>query len=279
METIKLFLKGIIAGIGGIAPGLSGSVLLVIMGLYEKTINALGTLFKRFKKNVKFLLPVGLGMVVGVLLFSRIVDYLLTTFETPTRFAFLGLVLGTIPLFYKQVRKKGFRSLYYFVMMISGLAGLMLFGMNNALFPQITEPNFGQKVLLGVAVAGSSIVPGVDSAVIMSSLGLYELYVSSIANFDLSVLLPALIGLVLGAAVISTGMNFLLRRAYTLTFSVIFGLFISIIPNVLQDCYKIHDVWEGAIAISFAVLGCLVSYYLGDISGNNARIRRWLKKK
>lgn len=279
METVKHFLKGIIAGIGGIAPGLSGSVLLVIMGLYEKTVNALGTLFKHFKKNVKFLLPVCLGMVCGVLLFSKVVDYLLATFETPTRFAFLGLVLGTIPLFYKQVRKKGFRTRYYLVMVISGLAGLMLFGMNNALFPQITEPNFFQKVLLGVAVAGSSIVPGVDSAVIMSSLGLYELYVSSIANLNMGVLLPALIGLVLGAAAISAGMNFLLKKAYTFTFSVIFGLFISIIPNILQDCYKIDDVVEGAVAIGFAILGCCVSYYLGDISNNNAKIKRLFKKR
>lgn len=279
METIKHFLKGIIAGVGGIAPGLSGSVLLVIMGLYEKTINALGTLFKHFKKNVKFLLPVCLGMACGVLLFSKIVDFLLANFETPTRFAFLGLVLGTIPLFYRQVRKKGFRNRYYFVMLVAGLAGLMLFGMNRALFPQITDPNFFQKVLLGVAVAGSSIVPGVDSAVIMSSLGLYELYVSSIANLDMRVLLPALIGLVLGAAAISAGMNFLLKKAYTLTFSVIFGLFISIIPNILQDCYKINNLWEGAVAIAFALAGCIVSYYLGDISANNARLKRLFKKK
>ena len=279
METIKHFLKGIIAGVGGIAPGLSGSVLLVIMGLYEKTINALGTLFKHFKKNVKFLLPVCLGMACGVLLFSKIVDFLLANFETPTRFAFLGLVLGTIPLFYRQVRKKGFRNRYYFVMLVAGLAGLMLFGMNRALFPQITDPNFFQKVFLGVAVAGSSIVPGVDSAVIMSSLGLYELYVSSIANLDMSVLLPALIGLVLGAAAISAGINFLLKKAYTLTFSVIFGLFISIIPNILQDCYKINNLWEGAVAIAFALAGCIVSYYLGDISANNARLKRLFKKK
>ena len=279
METIKHFLKGIIAGVGGIAPGLSGSVLLVIMGLYEKTINALGTLFKHFKKNVKFLLPVCLGMACGVLLFSKIVDFLLANFETPTRFAFLGLVLGTIPLFYRQVRKKGFRNRYYFVMLIAGLAGLMLFGMNKALFPQITDPNFFQKVLLGVAVAGSSIVPGVDSAVIMSSLGLYELYVSSIANLDMRVLLPALIGLILGAAAISAGMNFLLKKAYTLTFSVIFGLFISIIPNILQDCYKINNLWDGTVAIAFALAGCIVSYYLGDISVNNARLKRLFKKK
>ena len=46
------FLKGIVVGIGDIAPGLSGSVLLVIMGLYQKTITAIGTIFKDFKKNL-----------------------------------------------------------------------------------------------------------------------------------------------------------------------------------------------------------------------------------
>ena len=46
------FFKGIIAGIGGVSPGLSGSVLLIIVGLYEKTLDALGTLFVNFKKNI-----------------------------------------------------------------------------------------------------------------------------------------------------------------------------------------------------------------------------------
>ena len=45
------FLKGIVVGVGGIAPGLSGSVLLVIFRLYEKTVNAIGTIFKNFKEK------------------------------------------------------------------------------------------------------------------------------------------------------------------------------------------------------------------------------------
>ena len=83
-------LKGIIVGIGGIAPGLSGSVLLVIFGLYQKTINAIGTLFKEFKKNMLFLVPLFLGFGIGVLLFSKIVDFLLNNYEMQTRFGFLG---------------------------------------------------------------------------------------------------------------------------------------------------------------------------------------------
>ena len=275
---MRNFLKGIIVGIGGIAPGLSGSVLLVILGLYQKTINAIGTIFKDFKKNVAFLFPLFLGFGVGVILFSKIVDFLLENFEMHTRFAFLGLVLGTIPLFYKEVKKEGFNKKYYWVMLISAIVGIALFSFNKDLFPVITNPNIFQSVLLGIAVAGSSIVPGVDSAVILSTLGLYELYVGSIADFNLQVLIPAAFGLGIGVLVISFLMNKLLNKFYTVTFSIIFGLFISIIPNVLNSSCVLGFNLSSVFAIILTVLGFGFSYFLGDIKGNISKIKL-LKEK
>ena len=55
-DSLILGLKGIIVGFGGIAPGLSGSVLLIIFGLYQKTLEYLGSIFKDFKKKIYFLL-------------------------------------------------------------------------------------------------------------------------------------------------------------------------------------------------------------------------------
>lgn len=272
------FLKGIVVGIGGIAPGLSGSVLLVIFGLYQKTIDAIGTLFKKFKENIKFLVPLFAGFGVGVLLFSKVVDFLLKTYEMQTRFAFLGLVLGTIPLFYKEVKKEGFSKKYYIYIIIAAVAGFALFFFNGNLFQPITEPNLLQSVLLGVAVAGSSIVPGVDSAVILSSLGLYELYVSSLAELNFTVLIPAAFGLGVGALVISFVMSKLIKRFYTATFSIIFGLFLSIIPNVLTDNCKLGMNVSSVLSIILVFIGFAVSYYLGDIQGNNEKIKKICSK-
>lgn len=273
------FLKGIIVGIGGIAPGLSGSVLLVIFGLYQKTVNAISTIFKDFKNNVKFLVPLFAGFGVGILLFSKVIDFFLTNFEMQTRYTFLGLVLGTIPLFYKEVKKEGFSKKYYIYIVIAFAAGFSLFFFNKNLFPTIENPNLFQSVLLGFAVAASSIVPGVDSAVILSSLGLYELYVSSLASFNLSVLIPAGVGLVVGALLISFIINTLLKHCYTATFSIIFGLFLSIIPNVLNGSCSLG--WNGASVISIILVfvGFAVSYYLGDIKGNNEKIKKLFNRK
>ena len=275
---MRNFLKGIIVGIGGIAPGLSGSVLLVIFGLYQKTVNAIGTLFKDFKKNILFLIPLFLGFGVGVIIFSKIVDYFLNNFEMYTRFAFLGLVIGTIPLFYKEVKKEGFDKKYYILIIAAAICGFSLFFVNKDFFPQVTNPNLFQSVILGVAVAGSSIVPGVDSAVILSSLGLYELYVSSLASLNFSILIPAGVGLVVGALVISFIINKLIKRFYTATFSIIFGLFLSIIPNVLNESCKIEFNAQSVIAIIIAIIGFGVSYFLGDIKGNIEKSKKLLTK-
>ena len=278
MSFLKNFLKGIVAGIGGVAPGLSGSVLLVILGLYEQTIHALGTLFKNFKKNMCFLIPLAAGMAVGVLGFSKIVDFCLNTFEFQTRFLFLGLILGAVPLFHREVRKKGFRIRHYLIIIVAAALGFFLFGFNQHLFPQIADPNLGQSALLGVAVAGSSVVPGVDSAAILSALGLYELYLSSLAELDMQILLPALGGLILGALAISAIINLLIKKAYTVTFSVVFGLFLSVIPSVLNDACAVTTAAEGLMALGCILVGCLASWYLGDVRDNNKRIGKMIKK-
>lgn len=272
------FIKGIIVGIGGIAPGLSGSVLLVILGLYQKTISAIGTLFRDFKRNIKFLIPLFLGFGIGVIIFSKIVNFLLTNFEVKTRFAFLGLVLGTIPLFYKDVKKKGFSNKYYIPIVLSALFGIFLFNFNKELSTEVINPNLFQSILLGVAVAGSSIIPGIDSAVILSSFGLYELYVSSLADFNLAVLVPAGIGLIFGAIVISFLINKLIKKYYTLTFSIVFGLFLSIIPNVLSSKCILSFNRGSIFSILILALGFGVSYFLGDIKENMLKLRSLNRK-
>ncbi len=254
------FVKGIVTGLGAVAPGLSGSVLLVIFGLYQKTIATISALFTDFFFNLKslikretpfavfwknvwrdiwkglrFLLPLALGMVVGVLLFSNLVKYLLETFPMQTRYAFLGLVVGSLPLVFKEVRKEGFHPKYYALIVGTLLLGVWVFYINNLAIPAIRDPHFLQAVLLGVVVAASYVVPGIDSATILSSLGMYVLWNNSLATLDFGVLLPAAIGLVLGVIAVSLTISKLMKVCYTGTFSVIFGFFLSIVPSVLRD--------------------------------------------
>lgn len=272
------FLKGIVAGIGGVSPGLSGSVLLILLGLYHQTLEALGTLLRHFKQNIRFLLPILLGMGVGVLLFSKVIDFCLTHYEMPTRFCFLGLILGTIPLFYQEVRKKGFSRRHWLVILGAVLLGAWMFTANPELFPLVTDPNLAQCIFLGVAVVATAIVPGLDPAVVLSTLGYYECYVRSLANFYIPVLAPMVIGVALGGVAISWAMTALFRRFYTATFSVVFGLFLSMVPNMLGENWVLGPNPESVLSVLLMFLGFAVSFYLGDFKAHNARIRAALSK-
>lgn len=276
---LKNFFKGIVVGLGGVAPGLSGSVLLIIFGLYQKTLEALGTLFKDFKKNISFLVPLVMGMFVGVLLFSKAIDFFLTTYEMPTRFCFLGLILGTVPLFYREVKKEGFSAKYYILILFAAIVGIVLFTLNPNAFPQVKNPNLLQSMILGVAVAATAIVPGVDPAVFLSTLGYYEAYVRALANFDLQILMPMVIGLAVGAVAISFGMSILFKRFYTITFSMIFGMFLSMIPNMLSEKCVLGVDSQSILSIVVMILGFMVSYYLGDLETNNQKIAKIFKSE
>ncbi len=272
---MKNFLKGIVIGLGAIAPGLSGSILLVIFGLYQKTIMAISMLFKDFKRNVKFLLPLGCGILLGIILFSKLVDYLLGAYEMQTRFAFFGLILGSVPLFYREVRKKGFHWLYYVCIVSTFALGMVLFNFNSHLFPRVTNPNFFQSCLLGLVVAASYIVPGVDSAAILSALGLYDLWVSALANLDLTVLVPAALGVGVGVLVVSVIIHFLIAKCYTLTFSLIFGLFLSTVPSVLSKGCVVGLDWRTLTSVVLLV----VSFLLSMLFSNFETVTKRRKKR
>ena len=276
---MERFFKGIIVGIGGVAPGLSGSVLLIIFGLYQKTLEALGTLLKDWKRNLSFLLPLVAGMFLGVLLFSRVIDFCLGNYEMPTRFCFLGLILGTLPMVWREVKKEGFPWPYYLLIALAAAGGTWFFTVNPNAFPQVTDPTLVQCIFLGIAVAATAIIPGVDPAVFLSTLGFYEMYVHALAELDTAILLPMVLGLGIGAVAISFGMSLLFRRFYTGTYSVIFGIFLSMIPNMLTE--NCRPGWNGETAVSLIllVLGFGLSYYLGDLEENNRKLRSLFSRK
>jgi putative membrane protein len=114
-----------------------------------------------------------------------------------------------------------------------------------------------------VAVAATAIIPGVDPAVFLSTLGLYRVYVAALAELDFSILLPMAVGLAVGAVAISFCMSRLFKRFYTATYSVIFGIFLSMIPNMLTEKCVLGFNLISAISIAVMVAGFFVSYCLG----------------
>ncbi len=89
-DPLTLFLSGSIAIIAMILPGISGSFILLILGQYEYVINAVRDL------DILTLLPVALGSILGLLVFARLLSWLLKNYEYPTLATLVGFMIGSL---------------------------------------------------------------------------------------------------------------------------------------------------------------------------------------
>lgn len=87
---IYLFISGVLAICSMILPGLSGSYVLLLLGVYHLVLHGLNTL------NLKILIAIGLGAVIGLLAFSHFLSWLLKKYKNQTMAALTGFVIGSV---------------------------------------------------------------------------------------------------------------------------------------------------------------------------------------
>ncbi len=88
---LLLILAGFIAAVALILPGISGSYLLLLLGLYNMTMEALSEVY------LPYLIPLGVGILLGVILTAKVLEKAMTLFPRPTYLMILGFVLGSLP--------------------------------------------------------------------------------------------------------------------------------------------------------------------------------------
>ena len=100
----KSFILGIFLGLGVIIPGINGSTIAIIFGLYAQLLFAFGNILKKFKKCVRFLLPIFLGMIVGVAVGFLLIKKLLDILPFAMIGLFAGLMCGAFPAVKEKVQ-------------------------------------------------------------------------------------------------------------------------------------------------------------------------------
>ena len=98
-------LRGIVMGLANVIPGVSGGPMAVSMGIYDKLIGAGAGLFKHFKQSMKLLIPLVIGMVIGIVGFGFLLEYLLANYALAACLTFVGLILGGLPILWLSLRR------------------------------------------------------------------------------------------------------------------------------------------------------------------------------
>ena len=88
-----------------------------------------------------------------------------------------------------------------------------------------------------------------------------------------------IIGLAIGGIVISYIITKLFKYYYTMTYSIIFGSFLSMIPNMHNESCVLGVNLTSMVSIIVMVIGFLVSFYLSDLENNNEQMKKLFKKE
>ncbi len=270
MDFLSRLLKGLIVGVANIIPGVSGGTMAVVIGIYDKLIGAVSNLRKDFKNSVIYLFPIGVGALLGIVLFSHLIEFLLRDFTMPTNIFFLGLILGSIPMIFKRATQKRFEKVSILPFLVCfAVMMLMTFFQNvsdegSALITTLTAGTAIRLVLSATVAAACMIMPGISGSMVMVLLGVYTSVLTAISSMNIPVLIPVAIGVLAGILLGAKVIHLCLRRYEQQTYFAILGLIAgSILPICLNAGYT--PGFQTVLSVITLVAGTAIAFWMGKM--------------
>lgn len=228
MNWIFRLIKGMIIALGFILPGVSGGVLAAILGIYERMLHFLAHIRQDFKKNFLFFLPVGIGGILGLVLLSRPLEWVLAHYQIIVLWGFAGAILGTLPsLFKESTRQKARDKSDTFTLILTFVLSTFILYMLPAITGTVPANFFG-FFLAGILIALGVLVPGLSPSNLLLILGLFSPMLEGFKNRDIfGVFLPIAIGGLFALVSFSKLMEKLLINFHSKVYNFIIGLVLS----------------------------------------------------
>jgi putative membrane protein len=263
--------KGIAMGMVETVPGVSSSTVAMLLGIYESIIAAISDLTsKRYKKAILFLIPVGVGILIGVALSALVVKYFLETFPVPTHYLFIGLIVGMLPLIWRNgiahLRPSGTYQGKHYLLMVLFFLLIASFDFINPTGESIVESMTVQDAvylfIAGWLASIALVLPGMSGALILMIVGAYHTALEALLTFNIPMITVIVAGLVIGMLLTGKLVRHLLKNYYQSTYAAILGMLtgsiIIIYPGIPQG------VMEFLASGIVLVLGFVVAFKLSN---------------
>jgi len=120
-----LFLAGLVAICGMLLPGISGAFILLILGKYQFLVDAV------HERRFGDLVPIILGIIVGILCFSRVLKYLLKQYHDQTLSVMIGLLIGSLKILWPGEHLTGNPESSGWMIVMIGVGAALVFGLEK----------------------------------------------------------------------------------------------------------------------------------------------------
>ncbi len=251
-----LVAKGFCIGAADVVPGVSGGTVAFILGVYPRLINAiksfdcqwLGMLLRGDVKGAinrphfGFLIPTGVGVIIALFFFTRIVPLPLLVRTRPEAIygLFFGLILGSIILLYRHT---GTDTVIRYVFFL--LAGLLCGSIVMNLVPASTPDDSWFIFLCGTIAIAAMLLPGLSGSFVLLMMKKYAYIFNAIGHINFTVIVPFALGVLTGVVLFSRVLSGLLNRFYQQTLLFIVGLLIASLYVIWPFQERIYAVVRG----------------------------------
>jgi putative membrane protein len=279
---LKQILSGVVIGVANIIPGVSGGTMMVAMGIYDKLISAITGLFKNFKKSVKFLLPIAIGMALGIVVLSKVIGIMFDVIPFQTNCLFIGLIVGSFPFIVKNVKGHSVKIQHIIAcLLFFGLVlGSALMGEGSGADATLVGGIVPMIKLFAVGLIASAtmIIPGVSGSMVLMILGYYDSIISNISLFienvltwnvdgiieGLMIFIPFGLGVVAGVFIVAKLVEIIFQKFPLVAYWAIIGLIVAspfaIFISAGFEGVNVISVITGVVALA---VGAFVGNKLG----------------
>jgi len=242
---------GLFLGISVFAPGFSGSIIAIILGIYQDILRIISNPFKRFKENIKFCIPIGIGVAASAVLFILTFSFLFDTYEKATYLLFVGLVAGNLPVIYSEIKKCEFKKRYLIGAVVAFVAALALGVVatgTESMGSGDTE-NISLLLLAGSGLAGgvTALIPGMSISVVLIIAGVYYPLLSiadSFLHLEFVYVVPFgvfCLGFLVGLVSVSSLIKYIFKKYPGFANAMVFGFMSGSLLSVLYNSLRIED--------------------------------------
>ena len=228
------FAKGLAIGMSSDIPGASGGTTAVLVGIYDKMIQGVAGLLKKFKESFLFLLPIALGVLIGFAIVIKPMNLALEYIPFGISCLFCGVILGSLPMLYAKIKGH-----YNLVNVLIGIAAMGLVigicfipGLGNYDLGSISLLSIFLVFLMGIVASFALVIPGVSGALLLLIFGFYQpllgvaedlVSTHSSLGSDIAFILVFALGVVVGFLSSAKVMGYLLKKYYYQSYSGIIG--------------------------------------------------------
>lgn len=272
-DKIILGFKGFLIGLANIIPGVSGGTMAVSFGIYEEIIEIASNIFKNFKKNMAFILPIGIGAVIAIALLSNVITICLDKYQVATPLLFVGLILGGLPAIVKNIGKKITKPTNLIVFSITILFMLFIYlGIKDAEdvdFTNVDAIGYIILFIVGAIAAITMVVPGISGSFVLMLIGYYKPIVKTVSDlthfnnviYNLCILIPFVFGVLFGIVSVSKLIKYCLKKYPEQTYSSIVAFVLSSVVLIIYPLLNVSaSITELIVGIVLLLMGSILTY-------------------